>query len=437
MKTPRVLVISHNVFSTTGNMGKTMMHMLAGIPPEQLAQLYFHQEIPTQKCCLRYFRITDSEILRSVFIRQKVGCAFGENDIDITAAAGRTDQGKLKKLYQFSRRRTAAIYFLRDSMWALGKWKSPELLKWAKNFHPDVIFFAAGDYAFSYRITLFLAKTLQVPVVMWCADDFYLSLPDSPLRRLQCRSLGKLARQIVQQSESVVTISDKMEEDYSRFFGFPTNLIRISAARNPRALPPAQRSGIVYAGNLGLNRIVSLVELGRALKRAALPGLPTIDVYTGERDPDVIQQINEENGLHYCGSVSAFEIERILGRSRFLVITEAFDEKNARRTKYSLSTKIAESLCSGACLIAYGPPQIASIDYLQKHGAARILHSADELPDALQELNRSPDAYEQYVSAARELAGQCHDQKTNDSLMCEVFRKAIENAELPREEIQK
>ena len=73
-------------------MGKTMTHMLAGIPPEQLAQLYFHQEIPTQRCCLRYFRITDSEVLRSVFTRRAGGRAFGTEDIDTTAAASRTDR---------------------------------------------------------------------------------------------------------------------------------------------------------------------------------------------------------------------------------------------------------------------------------------------------------------------------------------------------------
>lgn len=439
METPRVLVISHNVFSSTGNMGKTMTHMLAGIPPEQLAQLYFHQEIPTQRCCLRYFRITDSEVLRSVFTRRAGGRAFGAEDIDTTAAASRTDRGNLARVYRFSRRRTPLIYLLRNGMWFLGKWKTAALLKWAKDFRPDVIFFAAGDYAFSYHVTLSLAEYLHVPVVMWCADDYYLSpaRPHSLFQQLQCRHLRELARRATEQSRAIVTISDKMEEDYARLFGFPLQTVRIAADCNPYALPSAQRTGIVYAGNLGLNRIVPLAALGRALKRAALPSLPAIDVYTGEQDPAILRQVTEENGLHYCGSVSASEIERLLGRSRFLIITEAFDKKSARRTKYSLSTKIAESLCSGACLLAYGPAQIASIDYLQKHNAARILHSADELPAALQELNGRPDVYEQYVSAARELAAQCHEQKTNDAIMRGIFRKAIENAALTQEELQK
>ena len=72
---PRVLVVSHNVFSASGNMGKTMMHMLAGISPDNLAQLYFHQEIPTRSCCLRYFRITDSNVLHALFTGQNIACS--------------------------------------------------------------------------------------------------------------------------------------------------------------------------------------------------------------------------------------------------------------------------------------------------------------------------------------------------------------------------
>ena len=338
--TPRVLVISHTVFSATGNMGKTMMRMLAGIPPDRLAQLYFHQEIPTRRCCLRYFRITDSEVLRSVFTRRAGGRSFNGDDID-EAADSRVDCGNLAKVYQFSRRRTPLIYFLRNSMWAAGKWKSSALLEWAESFHPDVIFFAAGDYAFSYRVTLSLAQYLQVPVVMWCADDYYLSPPVSPFRRLQCRRLRKLARQVVRQSGAVVTISDKMGTDYARFFDVPVETVRISSDPNPYALPATQRTGIVYAGNLGLNRIAPLVELGRALRQAALPGFSAIDVYSGEQRPAVLRQITEENGLHYCGRISATEVERLLGRSKILVFTESFDDKSVRRVKYSLSTKIS------------------------------------------------------------------------------------------------
>lgn len=133
---PRVLVVSHNVFSASGNMGKTMMHMLAGISPDNLAQLYFHQEIPTRSCCLRYFRITDSNVLHALFTRRAEYRVFEAADIDESASQSRTDTGSLAKIYQFSRRRTPLIYFLRDLMWRLGKWNTPALLEWVQSFHP-------------------------------------------------------------------------------------------------------------------------------------------------------------------------------------------------------------------------------------------------------------------------------------------------------------
>ena len=229
----------------------------------------------------------------------------------------------------------------------------------------------------------------------------------------------------------------KTDYDYARFFDVPVETVRISSDPNPYALPATQRTGIVYAGNLGLNRIAPLVELGRALRQAALPGFSAIDVYSGEQRPAVLRQITEENGLHYCGRISASEVERLLGRSKFLVFTESFDDKSVRRVKYSLSTKISESLRSGACLLAYGSPQIASIEYLRRHNAARILRSADELPAALLELCSSHDTYAKYVRAAQELAEQCHNQERNDFLMCRIFRNAIENAASGQENLEK
>lgn len=422
----RVLVVSHNVFSASGNMGKTMMRMLAGISPENLAQVYFHQEIPTRTCCLRYFRITDSDVLRSVFTRRAHYRAFSSCDIDEAASQSRTDTGNLAKVYQFSRRRTPMIYFLRDTMWRLGKWKTRALEDWARAFSPDVIFFAAGDYAFSYRVALYLSGLLHVPITMWCADDYFIAPQQSRslLRRLHCRRLRKLAQRVTERSKSVITISDAMQRDYAQLFGFPVQTIRISSDANPAALPRAQREGISYVGNLGIDRITPLVGLGRALKAAQLPGFETIRVYSGERNPATLAQITEENGLTFCGRLTEQGVERVLGASKFLILVESFDRSAIRRTKYSLSTKVAESLRSGACIIAYGPDEIASIEYLAQHRAACVLKSAQELPGAIRRLCAAPDAYAAYTRCAQSLAERFHSAETNEKRMETILAAA-------------
>ena len=62
LESPRVLVVSHNVFSNSGNMGKTMMRMLGGIPPERLAQLYFHHAVKMTRSLLSESISLDSTV---------------------------------------------------------------------------------------------------------------------------------------------------------------------------------------------------------------------------------------------------------------------------------------------------------------------------------------------------------------------------------------
>jgi len=64
--------------------------------------------------------------------------------------------------------------------------------------------------------------------------------------------------------------------------------------------------------------------------------------------------INEEiyDGLRQCIMV--------------IIHTESFSPRTQKMIQYSVSTKIADSLLNGPCLIAYGPEKLASIDYLKK-----------------------------------------------------------------------
>ena len=48
-------------------MGKTLMSYFKDWDSDDLAQLYVHTEIPTDDICRNYFRITDKEMIKSVF----------------------------------------------------------------------------------------------------------------------------------------------------------------------------------------------------------------------------------------------------------------------------------------------------------------------------------------------------------------------------------
>lgn len=435
-KYPRVLVISHNVFSKSTAMGKTLSNMLSCVPPENLAQLYFHSEIPTTEVCKNYFRITDQDVLRSLISRRAHYTIYGRQDIKSDATSSRTDKGTVAKIYQFSRRRTPLIYNTRNILWKMGKWNSNALTEWINDFSPDVIFFASGDYAFSYRVTYAVSTMLHIPVIIWCCDDFYFSKRySSTLGGKYChRNLMKWVNRVSSLTEAVVVISDRMKQDYAKIFPHPIYTMRIDAPKNKNALPVKWRQGIVYVGSLGVNRITPLVEVGRQLKAAGIVGYEYIDVYSNDKNAHTLSLLTKGNGIRFHGGVPSEEVSRILGAAKYVLHVEAFDENSKSRTRYSLSTKIGEYLQSGACIIAYGPPDISSIKYLKENRAAVVLSAGNEFPTMLRKLNNQENTYLQFVNYAYQLAEKNHDKQKNDMQMMQIIR--VVSSEIPKSTIK-
>ena len=420
---PRILVISHNVFSQSTAMGKTLSSMLSCVPPDCLAQLYFHSEVPTTEQCRNYFRIRDQDVLCSIVTRRSSFTVYGEADIRSDISSARIDKALLAKIYQFSRRRTPLIYNTRDLMWKIGKWNGESLKKWIDVFSPDLIFFASGDYVFPYRIAYAISCRLQIPIIMWCCDDFYFSnrYMNTLGGKYHHHNLMKWVRRLSERIESVVVISDQMKRDYASIFSQPIHVVRISVPENHEARPACERSGIVYVGSLGVNRITPLVELGRELRTAQLPGYPYIDVYSNDRNPQTLAQLNEQNGIRFHGGAAAENVPEILGTAKYILHIEAFDKNSIERTKYSLSTKIGESLRSGACMIAYGPADIASVSYLKDGNAAAILSAPETLCDLIVKLDANPSEYENFIENAQRLAQQNHSKERNEAVMADIL----------------
>ena len=119
--------------------------------------------------------------------------------------------------------------------------------------------------------------------------------------------------------------------------------------------------------------------------------------------------MTEENGIRFHGAISSEEVDRVMADSRMVVHTESFDPVTAEIVKYSVSTKIPESLMNGPCLLAYGPEGIESIDYLKRNGAAYMITSPNELEDGLRTVLADETVRNGIILRARELAHKNHD----------------------------
>ena len=381
----KVLIISHNVFSRTDSMGKTLSSYFADFSQDELAQFYIHAQVPTTNLCNKYFRMTDKDAIKSI-IGIGRGRSFEEKDIDYDRVDSRTDTGFTGIIYQKARRRTPLVYLARNLWWKLAHWDTKSFKRWVDNFQPECVFLASGDYAFIYDIAYAIAKSRNIPLYVSCMDDYYLynKNGNNVLGRLQHLFFMKSVNRTMEYSTKLFCICDKMSEDYRKLFHKKCVTVHTSATIH-KPLKLERKHQISYLGNLGYNRDKQLVDIGRTLK--ALNLTPNhIDVYSTESRPEILSGLTEENGIVFHGAIGANEVLKVMGESLAVIHTESFEENIRNSVRYSVSTKIADSLISGTCIFAYGPEEVASIDYLNKNKAAICCTDKKELGEALVKL---------------------------------------------------
>ena len=418
----KLLVISHNVFSKTSNMCKTLSAYFADSQKGQISQFYIHSEIPTDdSVCKDYYRVTDKEIIKSIFSR-KSGKVFNEKDIVKSATDSRTDTGLTAAIYQKSRSRTPLIYLARNLLWLLGKWNTKKLNEWIDYINPDAVFLASGDYSFIYRIALKIAKKRGIPLFVSCMDDYYFynKNENSILGKFQHALFMKQVKRTIAYSTAIFSICDKMTEDYGKFFNKPSFTLHTGSTIT-EPLCYEKNNKISYIGNLGYKRNEQLIAFGKALQEVNKESY--IDVYSTEPRPEILQHMTRENGFNFCGAIDAETVKKVIGESMLVVHTEAFDKVTRKMVAYSVSTKIADSLASGTCLLAYGPEEIASISYLKNNDAAFVITENDDLKQKLSEIICDNELREKIVENALSLAENNHNINSNSKRLLNIIEE--------------
>ena len=72
-------------------------------------------------------------------------------------------------------------------------------------------------------------------------------------------------------------------------------------------------------------------------------------------------------------------------------------------------------------MIAYGPSDIASIEYLEEYKVAAILHSPEEISNVIAKIISNPVIYKSYVDNAEQLAEKNHSKEKNDAMMSGIL----------------
>lgn len=262
-------------------------------------------------------------------------------------------------------------------------------------------------------MALKVAKSRNIPLYISCVDDCYLNNKNRSrfLGDFQHKRFMKSVNKTMRYSSAIFCICDSMTEDYEKLFNKKCVTIHTAASFDGR-LEGEKKRKISYIGNLGYNRYLQLADIGLALKQLGTD-IDQIDVYSPEKREEILKLMTAENGIAFHGSIPADEVKKVMAESLAVIHTESFDENIKNSVRYSVSTKIADSLMSGTCILAYGPEEVASIKYLSDNNAAYCITSKEKLSSGLSELLTNKDIRNTIVKNALELANKNH--KTNNN----------------------
>lgn len=416
----KVLIVSHNCFSSSQSMGKTLVSFFTKFDKTELMQLYFYPSIPNVDVCGDYYRITDKNMLSSIIHRRKCGRKIRQSEItsDNTLFADANEQ----KQYSRINRTNSMVRRARDVLWKIGAWKTKDLIQWLQKGKPDVVFYALGDATFSQKIAVWVADFLQIPLVTYVCDEYYLSGKSLPLcRRLLNDGMIRGIEKTVKKSKHLITICDDLGELYKRIFGSTyTTVMTGSSFGAGKIVREPDADQISFIGNLSLNRWRSLLDIADALDYAnRMNGTQYKLYYYGAENG------NMQGRAIYGGRLNAEQIKDTMEKSRMLIHTESFEPEYEERVKYSVSTKIADSLASGVPLLGYAPACVASMEHLIKNQCALIATDKTMLNEKLAEFLSDIKNEEDIINNAIRTAKCYHDTHKNSSIVREVLDKTI------------
>lgn len=420
----KVLIISGIPFRNDTNLGKTLSTLFSSFSSNELVQLYFSPQTPNVKACASYYQINEKQLFRSFFglIEKRCGKIIFGKDVSGADAGAEANPSAILALRQH-----ILIPIFRDLLWCVSKWKSRKLNRWLDENKPDVVFCILPGSVKSCRIMDYVARRYNSPIVLFVTDDYYNDHELHPgiLRRWYYQWLQKSIDKMAFQVKRVVGCSELAAKEFGEKYDVPYEVIFTPSGAeyvSMKTHPQTDTHPVVfrYFGNLGLERWKPLVELGHAIAAYNNGDQKAIlEVYSNRRYPDAIAQLDISNGCVFKGWVQGDDYMKLLQEADVAVHVESFSEEMCRRTRLSVSTKIADYLGAGKCILVIGREDLASVQHVQD--VAHVVNNIEDLKEKLGILIENGDYRQQLSNKARDLAIEQHSIKEIPQRLVEII----------------
>ncbi len=423
----KILVLSSTPWSNDNSFGNSFSNIFEGIPDIEVANIACRPGKPTSYLVKRYFQITEKALIKNIFNKSvHTGKEFEienkENDNSFSENIKARDFGR--------KNRWQILFWARDIIWKIGKWKSQALIDFIDNFKPDIIFQPVYYSTYLNDIACFIKKHTNVPMIGYISDDNYTlkQFSFSPLYWIDRFIKRKKVKKTIEQCELLYVISDVQKEEYEKIFTPPCKVLTKCADFSDDRKPDFKKEDdvlkIVYAGNISKGRYEILSELAKSIEEINKTSKKfQMDIYTLTPLKEKQKAVLSTDSVHLYPPVSYDEIREIQKNSDILLHCEGFSLKEKLAVHQSFSTKIVDYLETNRCILAIGDDYCASIQYFIKNECGAVAKNKEEIKSQLLNLCENRHLLKQYADKAWQSGKNNHDR----SVVQKMIKEDMEN----------
>ncbi|MBE7091645.1 MAG: glycosyltransferase family 4 protein [Clostridiales bacterium] len=420
MDRKKVLIITGTTFRNDTNNGKTLNSLFANFNKSELAQIYFSPEVPNCDSCSSYYRINEKQLIKSFFGLLPKKCG-GEISVDINNK--KIDRYNANIVFNKSK---TFVLLLREILWDISHWKNRNLKQWLDKVNPTTIFAFFPGNKKTAKFIRWVAERYNCKLVMFVTDDHYNDSTINPsyIRKLRYKRMQKEIDKLPKYSDIIIGCSELTAKEYGEKFNLAYEAIYTPADKCFLEMPLKVHNNkpviLRYFGNVELERWKVLHELGNTIKNYnGNTQKAKLEVYTSIANDEIINALNIEGACEFKGFVTGDEFYQLFQDADIAVHIESFSPRMMRYTRLSISTKIADYLGGGKCILAIGDKTLASIAHITP--VSMTVNNLEDLPNAIEKLVSNPEFRQNLQEKARELCDKDH----NAEIICSRMRSIL------------
>lgn len=426
----RILTISDTPWSSENSFGNSFSNIFKDIPELKIANISCRTVTDLDIIVSVCFEISEMSLLNNLKDKQIQSGKI----IERTTIKTNPEIRKETEIKQFARKmRWQIMFWVRDFIWKIGKWDSPELRRFLDDFQPDLIFQPIYYSNYLNDIAQFCKQYTNVPMIGYISDDCYTlrQFRLSPLYWIDRLWKRRKVKKTIEQCERLYVISEIQKEEYEKIFTPPCKILTKCAdfiGEPPVWANPEDTVHLLYAGNLGAGRWRSLALIAETIERLRTEGYSVeLDIYTATPQTDSMRKALNCDGCGLHGAIPYAQVQELQKKADVLVHVEGLSLKSRMEVHQSFSTKLVDYFAVGKCIFAVGTPDVASIRHLLDHDAAVVASDRNAVYTELKRVLDDPKLLQDYGRKAYACGAKCHNKTTLQTMLVEDLKKAIES----------